>query len=81
MPQLSACTRALYIAPYLFIEIFYTFISVENRVNKVERFVNSKKLRKGPEEEKIEGKTMEEKEDIGKGYDKSHFPFFIRDRS
>lgn len=52
-----------------------------NRVNKVERFVNSKKLRMGPEEEKIEGKTMEEKEDIGKGYDKSHFPFFIRDRS
>lgn len=51
---------------------------MENRVNKVERFVNSKKLRKGPEEEKIEGKTMEEKEDIGKGYDKSHFPFFIR---
>lgn len=53
---------------------------VENRVNKVERFVNFMKLRKGPEEEKIEGETIGEKEeDIGKGYGKSHFPLFIRD--
>lgn len=50
---------------------------VENRVNKVERFVNSMKLRKGPEEEKIERQTMGEKEDIGEGYDKSHFLFFL----
>lgn len=54
---------------------------VENRVNKVERFVNFMKLRKGPEEEKIEGETIGEKEDIGKGYGKSHFPLFIRDWS